>query len=315
MATAALKEAPGAPPETPAPTQLRSPAPTRDRHAAIIFGSLRPEDVAAVVALHKLSRFFPFGCEWLSTTAVLDTYVTSKSPIDTVADSIPAFSSPSTLLSMSRGASIPVTEAMTSRAAPAVTVTSLQSPTTSSPPSPGNASFGALLAREFSKSNTLSEQPPRSQDVFSAKDSIPSPPASVGTKPTMSWASIAKAKSSNDPNGRGGVAGTQNGIAATTNGIAFQRTTSISVKSPVANDFENFVSTFELSFSSRLISPRGLINNGNTIVFFNEFEEEKVSSSSSVENSKSKSLKRSNAFEPTYIYDVLSSMKHVDSVK
>ncbi|KAJ3381463.1 proteasome regulatory particle subunit [Entophlyctis sp. JEL0112] len=293
MASAALKEAPGAPPETPAPTQLRSPAPTRDRHAAIIFGSLRPEDVAAVVALHKLSRFFPFGCEWLSTTAVLDTYVTSKSPIDTVADSIPAFSSPSTLLSMSRGASIPVAEAMTSRAAPAVTATSLQSPTISSPPSPGNASFGALLAREFSNSTTLPEQPPRSQDVFSAKDSIPSPPASVGTKPTMSWASIAKAKSSNDPNGRGGVAGTQNGIAATTNGIAFQRTTSISVKSPVANDFESTT----------------------LIVFFNEFEEEKVSSSSSAEKGKSKSLKRSNAFEPTYIYDVLSSMKHVDSVK
>ncbi|KAJ3350549.1 Ubiquitin carboxyl-terminal hydrolase 10 [Entophlyctis luteolus] len=54
------------------------------------------------------------------------------------------------------------------------------------------------------------------------------------------------------------------------------------------------------------------------IIFFNEFDEEKILSSSATGRGKSKSLKRSknvDAFEPTYIYDVLSSMKHVDSVK
>ncbi|KAJ3209447.1 Ubiquitin carboxyl-terminal hydrolase 10 [Entophlyctis luteolus] len=55
-----------------------------------------------------------------------------------------------------------------------------------------------------------------------------------------------------------------------------------------------------------------------SIIFFNEFDEEKILSSSATGRGKSKSLKRSknvDAFEPTYIYDVLSSMKHVDSVK
>ncbi|KAI9336787.1 hypothetical protein BDR26DRAFT_896957 [Obelidium mucronatum] len=163
------------------------------------------------------------------------------------------------------------------------------------------------------------EPEPTLQPTHSAKEEELPEPVAITAAPApvkKSWADLVK-------------------VPESANSTA-SRVTPFSQQITPSNSFDKFCASYQVSFNSRLIKPRGLLNVGNMcfmnvilqpllhcppfynlikqlskqlhIFFFNEFEEE---------DANSRPTKRSviDSFEPGYVHTALRSMKNVDSVK
>ncbi|KAJ3139437.1 hypothetical protein HK100_011509 [Physocladia obscura] len=169
----------------------------------------------------------------------------------------------------------------------------------------------------------------------SISPSHPEPAVPLPQPPKGRWADLLKSHANDDQ---------QQSISHTSLPLV------AAFKPPVASQFEKFLASFSVSFSSRLIKPRGLINTGNMCFmnvilqpllhcppFFNLIKGLAKNSKASLKSNKQTLLealisffnqfeeespnsiptKRTDfeAFEPGFIYDTLKSIKKLDSIK